>query len=269
MVASNQDLDLEGAFAWNTGRWYSALGQRIAAVVLENGRVAFVDVDRHIGGVTRHEFMGRNDNPLNHKRLQAFVMREYDNCAYDDIAVAMWLISCGDEVEALRAGERSSGPHALDPSDDPWRLELTGRHVEVRLRIDPGVAQEVAIELRDSDPMDPEVRVTFEPTDRVLSVARRGIVTVAGRGSLTAATLPPSADGRLDLRLLIDGSVLEIEVDRRVMATVRLSAMLGPRQALTVGATGGQAAIDAVETWELTPRPPRPGQAGVATARDQ
>ena len=41
MVASNQDLDLEGGFAWSTGRWYSALGQRMAAVVLENGRVAF------------------------------------------------------------------------------------------------------------------------------------------------------------------------------------------------------------------------------------
>jgi beta-fructofuranosidase len=180
-------------------------------------------------------------------------------------------LSLASEVEALRGAARSGGPHPLDGSDDPWRLELTGQHVEARLRIDPGTAQEVSIEIRDSDPTDPEVRVTYEPTDRVLSVARRGIVTVAGRGSLTAATLPPAADGRLELRLLIDGSVLEIEADRRVMATVRLSAMHGPRQALTVVATGGRATIETIETWELAHPSSRPGlsQAGRGSGSDR
>ena len=88
--------------AWNTGRWYSAHGQRIAAAVLVNGRIAFVDVDRHINGVTRHAFLGAGTRPFNHRRLQAFVMHEYDNCAYDDIQLAERILPPGTELMALR-----------------------------------------------------------------------------------------------------------------------------------------------------------------------
>lgn len=87
--------------AWNTGRGYSAHGQRIAATMLEDGRIAFVDVDRHISGVTREAFMGRDETPVNRRRLQAFVMRDYDNCAYDDLASTFWMMSRGVESLAL------------------------------------------------------------------------------------------------------------------------------------------------------------------------
>lgn len=117
MSMSNQDLE---GFAWNTGRWYSAHGQRIAAVVLESGRVAFMDIDRNISGATRHAFMVRSENPLNHRRLQAFVMREYDNCAYDDLASTFWMMSRGAEWPALRvrltAMAWSAASAELDPS---------------------------------------------------------------------------------------------------------------------------------------------------------
>ena len=34
--------------SFNTGRWYTEAGQRIAAMQLDDGRVVFVDVDRGI-----------------------------------------------------------------------------------------------------------------------------------------------------------------------------------------------------------------------------
>ncbi|MEX2183134.1 MAG: glycoside hydrolase family 32 protein [Chloroflexota bacterium] len=161
-------------------------------------------------------------------------------------------MALADEILSLRGPRRSSGPHVLVESRGPWRRELTSQHVEVRLTIDPGDAMEVAIELLDSDPDSAEVRVAYQPAERVLSVARRGIVTVAGRGSLGATTLPTSAGHRLELRLLIDGSVLELEAAGHTMGTVRLSAMHGPRQALTVAAVGGGAVIESIDMWELT-----------------
>ena len=33
---------------WNTGRWYTEHGQRIAAGLLKNGKVGMVDIDRGI-----------------------------------------------------------------------------------------------------------------------------------------------------------------------------------------------------------------------------
>lgn len=116
MSMSNQDLE---GFAWNTGRWYSAHGQRIAAVVLESGRVAFMDIDRNISGATRHEFMGRSENPLNHRRLQAFVMREYDNGAYDDLASTFWMMSRGAEWPALRVRLTAMAWSAASAELDP------------------------------------------------------------------------------------------------------------------------------------------------------
>ena len=67
--------------AWNTHRCYSEAGQRIAAAVLEDGRVAFVDADRQIDAVTTASVFGvtppgRRPTP---SELESFVMNEYDH----------------------------------------------------------------------------------------------------------------------------------------------------------------------------------------------
>ena len=57
---------------FNTGRFYSAQGQRIAAKKLGDGRVAFYDLDRNVEGVTREPI------PL----AQWAVINEYDHGRY-------------------------------------------------------------------------------------------------------------------------------------------------------------------------------------------
>ena len=57
---------------WNTGRGYSAHGQRMAATQLADGRVQFVDIDRGIDHVTKYEC----------ELTRTAVMRAYDNCEY-------------------------------------------------------------------------------------------------------------------------------------------------------------------------------------------
>ena len=66
--------------AWNTHRCYTDAGQRIAAAVLEDGRVAFVDVDRQIDGITLASVcdvtpQGRRPTP---SEIESFLMKEYD-----------------------------------------------------------------------------------------------------------------------------------------------------------------------------------------------
>jgi hypothetical protein len=62
-------------FTWNTGRAYTASGQRMAAKVMADGRMAFVDVDRGIDGLTV--------DPVEEGSLvQKFVVTEYDYNRY-------------------------------------------------------------------------------------------------------------------------------------------------------------------------------------------
>lgn len=162
-------------------------------------------------------------------------------------------LALAEEVDALRGSSRSDGPIALGDATAPYRQDLPEGYVDVSLVLDPGDATEVVVELSDlEDPTVPEVRIGWEPAKRLLSVSRRGIVTVAGRGAQTAATLAPSADGCLHLRLILDGSVLEMEADRRTMATARLAAMHAPGAVLTIAAAGGLATIVSLAHW--TPR---------------
>ena len=63
--------------AWNTGRRYTEFGQRIAAVRLDNDRVAFLDLDRSIAGLTIPVGDGKD------KDLQSFTMQCYDYKLYE------------------------------------------------------------------------------------------------------------------------------------------------------------------------------------------
>ena len=52
-------------------------------------------------------------------------------------------------------------------------------------------------------------------------------MAVAGRDPHGSTILPPSEDGGRDLRIILDGSALEVVCDDLVTATVRLPAVGG------------------------------------------
>jgi len=66
---------------FNTGRQYTANGQRIIARLLDNGDVVFVDVDRQIEGripvLCDREFVATIFD-------RAYVMDAYDSCSYTE-----------------------------------------------------------------------------------------------------------------------------------------------------------------------------------------
>ena len=46
---------------FNTGRYYTDKGQRIAAALLDNGDIYFLDVDRHIDGTIMADGLTKDD----------------------------------------------------------------------------------------------------------------------------------------------------------------------------------------------------------------
>jgi beta-fructofuranosidase len=155
------------------------------------------------------------------------------------------------EVTALRTEPRSLDEMCLEATAPPWRYEFVGEHIEIVATVDPGTAGEISFEFVDDDDLGPEARIAYRPAERWLSVARRGIVSVAGRSAQNARILPASADGPLVLRLVLDGSVLEIEAGGRAMATLRLSTTQARRRALTIYPRDGRCRLLSVETWVL------------------
>ena len=77
-------------------------------------------------------------------------------------------------------GEHAHGPVRLEGDAPAWRYDLVSQHFELAATIDAGDASEIAIELLDGDDESPEVLVAFRPAERMLSVARRGIVERRG-----------------------------------------------------------------------------------------
>lgn len=145
----------------------------------------------------------------------------------------------------------------LRPGPEPEVVAVPDEPFELCATLVPGEDSEVAIELNDGDPTDPIARIVYRADERLLSIARRGIVTVAGRSSRSATTLSPDDGEGIRLRIIVDGSVLELEANGHTMATVRLSAPhQGPR-VVAFAATEGSTQIDPLEVWSLRARESR------------
>jgi hypothetical protein len=97
------DMD-DVTLTFNTGRGYTAAGQRIAATRLPDGRLMFVDVDRMIDGVTLMSFdhggWGMTD-----------VMACYDSNAYRMPTGEQLLMTRQLREAALHAPETKPGVH--------------------------------------------------------------------------------------------------------------------------------------------------------------
>lgn len=65
------------AISWNTGRWYTDAGQRMAAARMPSGPVMFVDVDRGIDGII--PAVGKVSV------TQEWVMSQYDHNNYSGV----------------------------------------------------------------------------------------------------------------------------------------------------------------------------------------
>jgi beta-fructofuranosidase len=162
-------------------------------------------------------------------------------------------LALADEALALRSALVQRRSLTL-PADAPaWHLPLGGHHFEMLMEVEPGDADEVVIELVDGSDDGPEARIGFIPNEGILTLARRGIVAVAGRSSQSSAVLHGRTWAALHLRILVDGSILELEANGRTMATVRLPTTRGDWRAMTFAAVGGSAHLVELDTWTMAP----------------
>jgi beta-fructofuranosidase len=120
---------------------------------------------------------------------------------------------------------------------EPWSRSFTGHRFEMRVSVIPADARSIRFDL--SCRSLPLAEIRLEPRDRRLTVVRSGRVLVAGRDPHGATTLPPTPNQAVHLRLVIDGSVLELVANDRVTATARLPELRSGGLAVSCTTIGG------------------------------
>lgn len=145
-------------------------------------------------------------------------------------------ITLAAEVERF-GGPSSRLPDAVVRDGEPWSRTFPGGHFELRASLVPDGAASIRLDVAGESGQVAEIR--FDPRDRRLIVIRTGRVLVAGRDPHGTAVLPPTPDGALRLRMILDGSVLELVADERVTATARLPGVGGGGRTISCTSIGG------------------------------
>lgn len=159
-------------------------------------------------------------------------------------------VTVASEVDHL-GGESVSLPDATVTDGGPWVHAVEGGTAELRMRLVPEGAASVRIDIAGSNGTVAELR--FDPRDRRISVVRTGRVVVAGRDPHGTAILPTRPEDVLDLRLLLDGSVLEVVADDRLTATARMPEVVGDHRTITVTTIGGACGLTALRAGTFSP----------------
>jgi beta-fructofuranosidase len=120
----------------------------------------------------------------------------------------------------LFAGPFGGLPDGVARDGEPWSWTVDGPRAELRATLVPLDAAAVRIDVAGN--AGTVLEIHHDPRERRLSVTRTGRVQVACLDPHRSTVLPPSPDGSIRMRLLLDGSVLELEVDGRITATARL-----------------------------------------------
>lgn len=143
------------------------------------------------------------------------------------------------------SGPPSKLPDARIEDGERWARTFDDQHFEIQLTIVPEGAASIRFDLAGDAGRVAEIR--FDPRDRQLTVARTGRVMVAGRDPHGTKVLPKTADGALHLRLIMDGSILELVADDRVTATARLPDVGGDGRVISCTPIGGACRLTSIE----------------------
>lgn len=138
---------------------------------------------------------------------------------------------------------------------DPARELAVQRRAEYRLEKPFAVTGDV-LPLQGIDLGCCEIGIRLEPGATSTVGIRRGNQTLASyrAGALTVgsetASVPVAQSGVLDLRLFLDGSVIEVFANRRVAMVARLYGLSG---GLSLFSEGGASRAHTLDVWEIRP----------------
>src|SRR5581483_8656174 len=138
--------------------------------------------------------------------------------------------------------------------------KVRGDCLEIRAEVDPAGAVDCGLAVRCS-PNAEQTRILYRPGDRVLSIdlSRSTVTQDPGRPSVPSdadpwlhAPLHLGAAERLELRILLDASVMEVFANGKTCITARVYASR-PDSLGVQFLSGGKAKLVRAEAWRMQP----------------
>lgn len=158
-----------------------------------------------------------------------------------------------EELTTLRRSHRRVESVAL-PADDVWVFpESGGRSLELRATVDVGDAGQVDLSvLRSPDGTEATTVSYWRGTDSLGIDASRSSV---GRNAMTrppeVGSLDLGADEPLELRVFVDGSIVEVFANGRETLTTRVYPERDDSTGISLRARRGDAHLDSLSIWDM------------------
>lgn len=154
------------------------------------------------------------------------------------------------EIARLRGRAVALGSSPIGPSAP---FAVTGDSLDIEVRMRSGSARRVGVAVRRSADGEEETVIAYDPVAACLSLDRtRSSLDVAAAGGRFEATVPPDQAGGLDLRILVDRSIVEVYANNRVAITARVYPTRTDSSAVAVFADGGDTTIERAVVWPLS-----------------
>lgn len=158
------------------------------------------------------------------------------------------------ELESLRENGVQYEDHTLEPGADGPLTETDGERLEILLDVELDDAEAFELTVRESPDGGERTPIRYDRSGTVsLDRAESSKSAAAATEPQVVESVPGSTDDRVQLRVLLDASVIETFVDERVS----LSSRIYPTQPDSVGvscqAIGGSVTLHSVRIWTLSP----------------
>jgi beta-fructofuranosidase len=159
------------------------------------------------------------------------------------------------ELEVLRCQEKGWNDLPLDDSK-PQRLEgVTGDSCELRLTLEPGSAKRCGVKVRAASDGSEDTLLYYdaEAKQLVFDATRSGPM---GRTVVERAPLELKPGERLELRVFVDKSVVEVYANDRQAIGRRVYPASADSLGVVLFADGGEATCRSAQAWEMAPANP-------------
>lgn len=158
------------------------------------------------------------------------------------------------ELRTLRVqGWRQEGA-AIGPGRPNPLRGVTGTALEIDVTFEPAKATAFGLHVRRSPDGEECTTLLFEPGAGRFSVQRaRSSLSPDVHREAIIAPYRPAPEEKVRLHVFLDGSVLELFINKRRAASTRIYPLRRDSVGLELFATGGTARAERVEVWEMGP----------------
>ena len=158
-----------------------------------------------------------------------------------------------EELEKLRGPYQHFENIAVAAGQSNFLPSASGRHLEIRAKIDPGTASRVGLVLAKSDDGTERTRIFWEVPFNILQIERSNSSTNSSTPEGTVSTNFEATAGQpLDLHVFLDGSVLEVFINEtKALSSTRIYPENPSSIGLDLFTQGGTATFQTIDVWEM------------------